>query len=134
MKLLLPALLGVGLAAAQQEPNIVFIITDDQDLHLGSLETMEVVQRGIVSKGASFSNHWATTAQCCPSRTSIVRGQQAHNTIITNIKAPRGNHDNDFLCGVPHRILYRKTRVSVSDRTRHPKPRANQFDRGSRPS
>ena len=105
MKLLLPALLGVGFAAAQQKPNIVFIITDDQDLHLGSLETMEVVQREIVGKGTSFSNHWATTAQCCPSRTSILRGQQAHNTNITDVKEPGGNYDKWVAAGLDENYL-----------------------------
>ena len=88
------ALRGTGLATRPTGTQTsCFIITDYQDRHLGSLETINVVEREIVANNASFSNHWATTAQYCPSRTSILRSQQAHNTIIINVKASRGNYN-----------------------------------------
>jgi N-acetylglucosamine-6-sulfatase len=73
---------------AANRPNIVFIFTDDQDLHMGSLDTMSVLQKELVSKGTQFNNHWATVALCCPSRASLHRGQAAHNTNITAVHGP----------------------------------------------
>ena len=80
-------------------------MTDDQDLHLGSLNRLPIVQREMMGKGTTFSNHWATTAQCCPSRTSLLRGQQAHNTNITDVKKPGGNYDKWVAAGLDDNYL-----------------------------
>lgn len=77
-----------GHAQTASGPNIVFIMTDDQDKRLGSLDYMPVVQRELVAKGVEFSNHYTTQALCCPSRSSLLRGQQVHNTNITNVVKP----------------------------------------------
>lgn len=74
-------------------PNIVMIMADDQDLHLDSITHMAAVQEHLVKKGTTFSNHWVTDAQCCPSRATVLRGQQAHNTNITAVRYPGGNYD-----------------------------------------
>lgn len=58
-----------------QKENIVVIMTDDQDARLGSLDVQTYVQRELIAKGLSLTNHFATVAQCCPSRTSWLRGQ-----------------------------------------------------------
>ncbi|RFN43342.1 arylsulfatase [Fusarium flagelliforme] len=87
------------------KPNIVFIFTDDQDLHLDSIKYQKALQSELIAKGTSFSNHYVTTAQCCPSRASLLRGQASHNTNITHVEAPGGNYakwvvageDNDYL-------------------------------------
>lgn len=54
---------------------------------------MPIVQKELTDKGTFFKNHWATTAQCCPSRSSFLRGQMVHNTNITNVGSPGGNYD-----------------------------------------
>lgn len=66
-----------------QRPDIVFIFTDDQDLHLNSLDYMQNVQKLIVDEGTTFTKHFATVSNCCPSRASLLRGQHGHNTNIT---------------------------------------------------
>ena len=71
-----------------KQSNIVFFLSDDQDFRLGSLDYMENVQKSIVSQGLILENHFATVALCCPSRTSLLRGQAAHNTNITHVQAP----------------------------------------------
>ncbi|OAQ59462.2 arylsulfatase [Pochonia chlamydosporia 170] len=86
-------------------PNIIFVFTDDQDLHLGSLDYMSSVKNELAAKGTTFSNHFATVSQCCPSRASLLRGQHAHNTNNTFVSAPGGNYakwlasgeNNDYL-------------------------------------
>ncbi|KAH8701266.1 alkaline-phosphatase-like protein [Phaeosphaeriaceae sp. PMI808] len=79
--------------SGQKRPNIVFILSDDQDRRLGSTDFQSVLQREIVAKGVEFTNHYGTTAQCCPARTSILRGQFSHNTNITHVNGAGGNYD-----------------------------------------
>lgn len=83
------ALAGTALANCPptdtKKPNIVFILSDDQDRLLGSPDFQPILHRDIVSKGAEFTNHFGTTAQCCPSRAGMLRGQFAHNTNITHV-------------------------------------------------
>ncbi|KAI0467011.1 alkaline-phosphatase-like protein [Xylaria cf. heliscus] len=93
-----------------QRPNIVFIITDDQDLHLGSLDYQPVVRKLLAEKGTTFSQHYVTVAKCCPSRASLLRGQAGHNTNITEVSAPGGNYDKWLISGendnyLPHWLV-----------------------------
>ena len=70
-------------AEAKIEPNIVFILTDDQRLE--DVNYMPRLKKLIGDEGASFSNYFSSVSLCCPSRTSILRGQYAHNTgVMTN--------------------------------------------------
>lgn len=55
-------------------PNIVVILTDDQDLHLGSLEHMPNLQSMLVEQGMFFEKHYAHVSLCCPSRATIWTG------------------------------------------------------------
>lgn len=71
-----------------KRPNIILILTDDQDLHLGSLKYMASVKKHLIKKGTSFLNHFTTVSQCCPSRASLLRGQHAHNTNLTHVVSP----------------------------------------------
>ncbi|KAI8624345.1 arylsulfatase [Xylariaceae sp. FL1651] len=68
------ALVGMGGAAAAK-PNIVFIMTDDQDRRLGSMDYMPILQQELVAKGTEFTNHYTNQALCCPSRSTLLRGQ-----------------------------------------------------------
>lgn len=53
---------------------------------------MANVQRLMVDQGTDFSNAFATTAVCCPSRVSFMRGQYAHNHgVLTNFP-PQGGY------------------------------------------
>ncbi|KAI1292988.1 arylsulfatase [Xylaria venustula] len=94
---LIPVCFGIGVKA--QRPNIVFIMTDDQDLHLGSLDYQPVVKRELAEKGTTFSRHYVTIAKCCPSRASLLRGLAGHNTNITEVSAPGGNYDKWLVSG-----------------------------------
>ncbi|RMZ87574.1 hypothetical protein DV736_g5199, partial [Chaetothyriales sp. CBS 134916] len=74
------------------KPNIVFILTDDQDLHLHSLDFMPNVQKQLVEKGTLYERHYATIALCCPSRVSLWTGRAAHNTNVTDVNPPYGGY------------------------------------------
>ena len=75
-------------AAEPARPNVVLILTDDQDLALGSLRSMPRLRALIGDEGTTFSNHFVSLSLCCPSRATILRGQYAHNhKVYTNIVA-----------------------------------------------
>lgn len=84
----LQQILGPG--PAQPAPNFIFIITDDQDLQLDSVDYMPSTIKHLKQKGTVFRNHFVTTALCCPSRVSLWTGQQAHNTNVTDVSPPYG--------------------------------------------
>ncbi|MDP8973764.1 MAG: sulfatase [Actinomycetota bacterium] len=64
-------------AQTSPKPNIVFVLTDDQDAR--SLQHMPTVQRELVRKGTTFENGILPLPMCCPSRASMLRGQHTHN-------------------------------------------------------
>jgi N-acetylglucosamine-6-sulfatase len=72
-------------------PNVVVILTDDQDA--ASMHVMRKTRRLLIREGVKFSRHYATFPLCCPSRASYLTGQYAHNHGV------RGNHlpDGGFL-------------------------------------
>lgn len=57
--------------------NIVLILTDDQ--RPNTLAYMPRTQALLVSQGVEFTNAFATTPLCCPSRSSILTGLYSHN-------------------------------------------------------
>ena len=59
-------------------PNVVFVYADDMDMKL--LPYMEQVNALIAQQGAVFNNYFVTAPTCCPSRSSILRGQYPHNS------------------------------------------------------
>ncbi|KAL2679158.1 hypothetical protein Neosp_009920 [[Neocosmospora] mangrovei] len=77
-------------SSAKRRPNVVVILTDDQDLHLNSLDYLPLIKKHLTDQGTFFKRHFCTTAICCPSRVSLWTGQAAHNTNITDILPPYG--------------------------------------------
>jgi arylsulfatase A-like enzyme len=103
------ALLGLYVAVDAQQiplqvedkrPNIVFILTDDQDVHLSSLHYMPFVRKHILDQGTYFNKHYCTTAVCCPSRATLWTGKAAHNTNITDVNPPYGTKVLPFSCPI----------------------------------
>ncbi|RMD40226.1 hypothetical protein DV735_g4905, partial [Chaetothyriales sp. CBS 134920] len=75
-----------------EKPNIVFILTDDQDAHLNSLAYMPKLQKHLIDQGTLFERHYVTVALCCPSRVSLWTGRAAHNTNVTDVQVPYGGY------------------------------------------
>ncbi|KAJ5104210.1 hypothetical protein N7532_004739 [Penicillium argentinense] len=88
----LQSVLSVGQSRSNTPPNILLVITDDQDLELDSVAYTPHITRRIRDKGTFFRNHFVTTALCCPSRVSLWTGRQAHNTNVTDVHPPYGGY------------------------------------------
>jgi N-acetylglucosamine-6-sulfatase len=76
---------------AKSQPNIIFILSDDQDLK--SQAFMPKTQALLGAHGAVFENYFVTASLCCPSRTSILRGQYPHNTRVQGNAPPEGGFE-----------------------------------------
>ncbi|KAM0714000.1 hypothetical protein Q7P37_010964 [Cladosporium fusiforme] len=74
------------------KPNFIFIMTDDQDLHMDSLKYMPAVQAHFGNEGTFYERHYCTVSKCCPSRVSLLTGKAAHNTNVTAVSAPYGGY------------------------------------------
>ncbi|KAI9929343.1 hypothetical protein MW887_000811 [Aspergillus wentii] len=92
MKTTISTFLLCGLAAAATQPNILFILTDDQDKYMGSMDYMPHLQKKIVQKGTNYEKHFCSTALCCPSRANIWTGRMPHNTNVTDVGLPYGGY------------------------------------------
>ncbi|KAG0645633.1 Arylsulfatase [Hyphodiscus hymeniophilus] len=75
-----------------ERPNIVFILTDDQDLHMDSLDYMPLLKKHIIDHGTFYKSHYCSTAICCPSRVTLWTGRNAHNTNVTDVFPPYGGY------------------------------------------
>ncbi|KAF2849212.1 arylsulfatase precursor [Plenodomus tracheiphilus IPT5] len=90
--LLLASAATAAVANTSPKPNFIFIMTDDQDLHLNSLDYQPAVQKHFVQEGTWLKKHFCTVALCCPSRVSLWTGKAAHNTNVTDVSAPYGGY------------------------------------------
>ncbi|BFZ15526.1 hypothetical protein BsWGS_18565 [Bradybaena similaris] len=76
-----------GFSVAAKQPNVVFILTDDQDVELLGQYPMPKTKQLIADQGIKFTNMFVTSPLCCPSRSSILTGQYIHNHLVTNNSA-----------------------------------------------
>lgn len=92
-----------GLAQTPEQPNILFILTDDQDEE--SIARMPKLQDRLVNQGTTFDNALVTTPQCCPSRATFLRGQYAHNHNILGNNPPLGGFEKFRNLGHEHSTI-----------------------------
>jgi N-acetylglucosamine-6-sulfatase len=109
--ILLCLLVGMAIGEQQplaqeqsQKPNVLFILTDDQAPE--DLANMTNVQSLLVNQGISFTNAWATNPVCCPSRTSFMRGQYAHNSGVLKNDGPQGGYERFRELGLQDSTIY----------------------------
>ena len=88
------ALLGVAAAqpahGAQQRPNVIVVMTDDQ--RVWDMEAMPLTNRLLGEAGTTFENAFATYPLCCPSRSTFLSGQYEHNHGVIDNDAPEGGY------------------------------------------
>lgn len=86
-------------------PNIVFIMTDDQDLLLGTVNYMPHLATEMASQGVTFSQFAVPTSLCTPSRAQLLTGQYAHNNGIVQNVPPIGGFEKMYTCGFENATL-----------------------------
>ncbi|KAK4186296.1 alkaline-phosphatase-like protein [Podospora australis] len=87
------------------KPNIVFVLTDDQDLHMNSLDYLPLIKKHLIDQGTLYKRHYCTTAICCPARVSLWTGKQAHNTNVTDVNPPHGGYPKFVKQGLNNNYL-----------------------------
>ena len=101
--LLLAVLLSIAIALApsggeakkrtkakQARPNIVLIMDDDQSVNLQRF--LAKTNAAIGAKGVTFDNSFVNYSLCCPSRSTMLTGQYAHNHGVRGNQLPTGGY------------------------------------------
>jgi arylsulfatase A-like enzyme len=101
--LLLAALLSVAVALApaggeakkrkkvkQARPNIVLIMDDDQNVEMQRF--LSKTNAAIGDKGVTFDHSFVNYSLCCPSRSTMLTGQYAHNHGVRSNRLPSGGY------------------------------------------
>ncbi len=97
----------------QTKPNILLIMSDDQST-TDPMSVMPQTRAFFSGGGTKFSNAYATTPLCCPSRASTYSGLYAHNHGITkndgsgfgqNQTWQRLLHDDGYRTGIAGKFL-----------------------------
>ncbi|KAK4688406.1 hypothetical protein P7C73_g1707, partial [Tremellales sp. Uapishka_1] len=91
LSFLLASLGALVASAALQRPNIILILTDDQDkATFNEARFLPKINEYLVDQGVYYENFFAPVSVCCPSRVSLLRAQYAHNHNITFVNPPWG--------------------------------------------
>jgi arylsulfatase A-like enzyme len=101
--LLVTILIAVTLLPALQthaanQPNIVFILTDDLDL--AEIQFMPKLKSLLIDQGTSFNNYFVSVSLCCPSRSTTIRGQYSHNTGVETNGGGNGGFETAYRLGI----------------------------------
>ncbi|KXZ51607.1 hypothetical protein GPECTOR_12g571 [Gonium pectorale] len=80
-------------AVSQRRPNIIVILTDDQDYMLNSTHPryMPALNTHLAEAGLQLRNFLISTAACCPSRSILMTGRYTHNNNVTSNIEPHGS-------------------------------------------
>jgi len=81
---------GKSKSSSAVRPNVVVLMTDDQTVE--SLRVMPNVKSLIADQGVTFDNSFVSYSLCCPSRSTFLTGQYAHNHGVWGNAAPSGGY------------------------------------------
>ena len=121
------ALASVTAAAADERPNIVFLLADDQaTISLGCYGSEDAVTPHIDAlafRGVTFDKHYVTTAICMASRANILTGmyEYAHGTNFTKGRTQREELRQYLPAAAPQGGLLHRVRRQVGRRSREQK-------------
>jgi N-acetylglucosamine-6-sulfatase len=79
---------AAGAGSATEQPNIVFVLTDDLDY--ASAKKMPQITSLLVDQGTSFEEAFVSFPVCCPSRATILTGLYTHNNGVEGNSPPSG--------------------------------------------
>jgi arylsulfatase A-like enzyme len=89
--LALALLASAAPALAAQKPNVVVVMTDDQDFR--SMPVMPQTRNLIAKRGTTFATSIVSFPLCCPSRATYLTGQYAHNHGVKWNFFPEGGYE-----------------------------------------
>ena len=89
---LFPKPAPIATSTAPVKPNIVLIVTDDQ--RYDTTWVMTNLTQELKNKGVTFEKAFVNNPLCCPSRTSILKGQYSHTTNCTNNASCKNEFNN----------------------------------------
>ncbi len=75
---------------AEGPPNILVIMTDDQTVE--QMRAMPKTQALLAARGTTFANSFVDDSLCCPSRSTFLTGQYAHNHGVRANGGPHGGY------------------------------------------
>jgi arylsulfatase A-like enzyme len=78
-------------AGQDTRPNIVLILTDDQ--RVDQMQWMPQTRSLLADHGVTFTNAFVVNPLCCPSRATILTGQDSGHTDVWNNGLPDGGFD-----------------------------------------
>ena len=81
---------GKSQSSSAVRPNVVVLMTDDQTVE--SMRVMPNVKALIADQGVTFDNSFVSYSLCCPSRSTFLTGQYAHNHGVLGNTAPNGGY------------------------------------------
>ncbi|HLM17760.1 MAG TPA: sulfatase-like hydrolase/transferase, partial [Acidimicrobiia bacterium] len=84
--------------ATRRRSNILFVLADDLDL--AELEALPHVHALVAASGTTFDQYLVSNSLCCPSRTTTLRGQYAHNTGVWTNGGDNGGFERAHANGV----------------------------------
>lgn len=90
---------------AAPRPNIIFVLTDDQDTN--TLRYMPYVSNTFKESATTYPNATYNLPLCCPSRMSMLRGQYTHNHGIWDNLPPDGGYEGVKALGMQDRQVAR---------------------------
>jgi len=85
-------------ATPGSQKNIIFLLTDDQDLRLGSMGAMPFLRENVLAAGANLTSYFICTPICCPSRTTFMSGKYVHNNKVSSVSAGGCMRQNTSRC------------------------------------
>ncbi|XP_022109102.1 N-acetylglucosamine-6-sulfatase-like isoform X2 [Acanthaster planci] len=88
-----------------KRPNIVFILTDDQDVTMNGMTPLVNTVSLIGKQGITFNNMFVSSPLCCPSRSSIFTGNYVHNHKTLNNSISGGCSNKNWQSG-PERSTF----------------------------
>lgn len=69
---------------AAPQPNVLFVLTDDQDIYMDGAKHQPKIQKLLAEEGVTLVNQFVSTPVCCPSRGGMLTGRYIHNVPMTN--------------------------------------------------
>src|SRR3954471_20202970 len=82
----------------RSRPNILFVLADDLDL--AEMRALPHVRSLVATPGTTFDQYVISNSLCCPSRTTTLRGQYAHNTGVWTNGGDNGGFERARANGV----------------------------------